>query len=97
MEVNQKTRMVGWRIENGGRKTAGSSAESAPGHCSETAVTPLHILEPQALAHFRAVTLAVTLRYILGFVTPVGRNINDKAFLRGNAVGFGELDRAAEC
>ena len=41
----------------------------------------LHTLEPQALTHFRAVTLAVTLRYILGFVTPVRRNINDKAFL----------------
>ena len=41
-------------------------------------------VEAQALAHFRAVTLAVTLRYILGYVTPIRRNINDKAFLGGN-------------
>jgi hypothetical protein len=84
------------------------------------------LIEPQALTHFRAVTLAVTLRYIslhfvtfwdvfehfLAFslqpsaflVTPVRRNINDKAFLRGNDEGFGEpstssvesLNRAAE-
>jgi hypothetical protein len=62
-------------------------------------------VEAQALTHFRAVTLAVTLRYILGFVTPVRRNINDKALLRGNDEGFGEpstssvesLNRAAEC
>ena len=45
---------------------------------------PLHryIVEAQALTHFRAVTLAVTLRYMI--VTPIRRNINDKAFLRGN-------------
>jgi hypothetical protein len=39
--------------------------------------TVTHV-EAQALTHFRAVTLAVTPRYILGFVTPVRRNFNDK-------------------
>ena len=51
--------------------------------------TVTHV-EAQALAHFRAVTLPVTLRYILGYVAPVRRNINDKAFLRGNDEGSGQ-------
>jgi hypothetical protein len=62
---------AGWRIENGGRTTAGSSAGSAPDHCSETAVTPLHTLSHKHLRIFEPLHSplhSVTFRYIFGCV-----------------------------
>jgi hypothetical protein len=53
------------------KPTAGSSAGSAPVCCSETAVTPLHMLKPKHLRIFEPLHSplhSVTFRYIFGCV-----------------------------